>query len=292
MLIAREGSTLPWTGPETRWRSRVVQGMVRRDQKPERVTQQSTGQALSERHRPAHAGRTAQSHAAFLLPHLRPGQDLLDLGCGPGTITTGLAAAVAPGRTVGVDIASDLPESTDEVTFEPGDACALPYPDASFDAIYSSAVLQHLAEPLVAVREARRVARPGAVIGLADADWGGFLLAPHDPVLMDSFSLMEKLRTGSPRVGRDLRGLLAEAGFVRTQAFARTVHHGTTDEVRGFAAFNAAWFANPAIVETVVRQGWSSAEDMASATDAWARWGEQPGAFFAGFWCEALGWAD
>ena len=256
------------------------------------MTQPSTERVLSERHRPAHAERTAQSHAAFLLLHLRPGHDLLDLGCGPGTITTGLAAAVAPGRTVGIDIAADLPESTDRVTFRHGDVCELPFPDASFDAIFSSAVLQHLAEPLDALREARRVARPGAVIGVADADWGGFLLAPHDPVLLASFSLMEKLRTGSPRVGRDLRGLLAEAGFVRTQASARTVAHGTADEVRGFAAFNAAWFANPAISEPVVRQGWADAEQLATYERAWLDWGEQPGAFFAGFWCEALGWAD
>ena len=266
--------------------------MVRHDQKSQRVTELSTEQALGEHHRPAHADRTAQSHAAFLLPHLRPGQDLLDLGCGPGTITTGLAAAVLPGQTVGVDIASDLPESTEQVTFRSGNAYELPFSDGTFDAIYASAVLQHLAEPLLALREARRVARPGAVIGIADADWGGFLLAPSDPVLVDSFDLMERLRTGSPRVGRDLRGLLHEAGFNRTQASARTVSHGTPDAVRGFAAFNASWFARPEIVEAVIGRGWASADEMATTADAWSHWGERPGAFFAGFWCEALGWAE
>jgi cyclopropane fatty-acyl-phospholipid synthase-like methyltransferase len=58
----------------------------------------SVHEETTRRRRPFHAERTAQSHAAFLLPHLRPGMDLLDLGCGPGSITLGLAAAVAPGK--------------------------------------------------------------------------------------------------------------------------------------------------------------------------------------------------
>ena len=48
--------------------------------------------------------RTAARSAAFLLPHLRPGMRLLDFGCGPGSITVGLAGVVAPGEVVGVDI--------------------------------------------------------------------------------------------------------------------------------------------------------------------------------------------
>jgi len=171
------------------------------------------------------------------------------------------------------------------------DAADLPFPDASFDAIFAGALLQHVPDPLRTLREARRVARPGAVIGVADADWGGYLLHPSDPRLVDSFALMERMRTGSPRVGRRLRDLLAEAGFTRCEASARTVHHGTASEVRDFAAFTASWFTTPAIVDTVVRQGWSSAGDMDAASRAWREWGDQPGAFFAGFWCEALGWA-
>jgi SAM-dependent methyltransferase len=119
-------------------------------------------QAMQRRHRPAHANRSAQSHAAFLLPHLRPGMTLLDLGCGPGTITAGLAEAVAPGPTVGVDLIPPPPGDVPGVTFVSADVRELPFEDASFDAVFACCLLQHLADPLAALREARRVTRPSS----------------------------------------------------------------------------------------------------------------------------------
>jgi SAM-dependent methyltransferase len=250
-------------------------------------------QTLRDRHRPAHAVRTAQSHAAFLLPHLRPGMALLDLGCGPGSITVGLAAAVAPGPTTGVDLDPNLPDgAADAVRLVRADVNDLPFPGASFDALFACALLQHVRDPLATLREARRVARPGAVIGLADADRGGYLLSPASPVLASSFDLMAKLRTGEQSVGRELRGLLARAGFVRCEAWARTAHHGTEEEARGFASFNASWFTTPQIIERVVANGWATRSELADIRDAWLAWGAEPGAFFAGFWIEAIGWVD
>jgi SAM-dependent methyltransferase len=215
---------------------------------------------------------------------------LLDLGCGPGSITVGLAAAVAPGPTVGVDVD---PPAIAGVTTVVADVRSLPMPDATFDAIYSSALLQHLPDPVVALREARRVARPGAVIGLVDADWDGELLYPTSSVLRRSMEIARKLREGtSPHVGKQLRHLLVEAGFVRAEAQARAIHQGTADETRAFGSFTASLFRHPAAVERVVAQGWASAEELDEMARAWTAWGEHPGAFVARFWCEVIGWTD
>jgi ubiquinone/menaquinone biosynthesis C-methylase UbiE len=52
----------------------------------------------------SHRWRTVENSAAHLAPHLRPGLDVLDVGCGPGTITVDIARRVAPGRVVGLDV--------------------------------------------------------------------------------------------------------------------------------------------------------------------------------------------
>lgn len=254
------------------------------------MTLQATQDESMRRRRPNHAGRTAESHAAFLLPHLRPGMALLDLGCGPGSITVGLAAAVAPGETTGIDLDT---EPIDGVIVVTGDVMNLPFPDDSFDAIYASALLQHLPDPLAALREARRVARPGAVIGVVDADWDGELLYPTNDVIRRSMDIARKLREGtSPFVGKQLRHLLTEAGFCRTEGYARVTHHGTADEVYGVGSFTASLFRYPAAVNRAVAEGWATAEELEEMSLAWTAWGEQPGAFLARFWCEAIGWAD
>src|SRR3954454_19712121 len=106
----------------------------------------------------SHRWRTAENSAGYLLPSLRPGLDLLDVGCGPGTITVDLAALVAPGRVVGIDVSADpLAEARGlaeragvDVTFDVGDVYALAEPDDTFDVVHAHQVLQHLADPVAA----------------------------------------------------------------------------------------------------------------------------------------------
>src|SRR5690348_16295162 len=103
------------------------------------------------------ARRTAQSHASFLLPYLKPGMRLLDCGCGPGTITAGLASSIYPAEVVAMDMETsqlDLAKSQLEqlavqnVSFSIGTAYAAPFPDASFDVVFAHAVFEHLKNPL------------------------------------------------------------------------------------------------------------------------------------------------
>jgi len=169
--------------------------------------------------------RHAARDAAFLIPHLTPGLRLLDCGCGPGTITVGLAEAVAPGQVVGVDLEPGqvaLAEKTASARglrnahFEAASIYRLPFPDGAFDVVFSHALFEHLSEPAAALQEIRRVLRPGGTVALSSPDWSGNLMAPQDQEVqraIEVFKAVQRRNGGNPYVGRDFGRLLPEAGF-------------------------------------------------------------------------------
>lgn len=237
--------------------------------------------------------RRAARQAAFLLPHLRPGMDLLDCGSGPGSITADLASLVAPGQVVGIDIGEEEVERARayaaetgiaNVTFRVGDVYALPFADSIFDAVFSNALLDHLRSPQQAIAEMYRVLKPGGVLGVRTADRDGYLLTPRDPIL-DAWALrgeQEKLAQGvHVRIGKKLRSFLRLAGFVDIEASASYDSYGTAESVlalgEAFAkgADKAAQVGNP---------------EAAEVAAAWRRWGQSPDAFAAQSMCEAVGW--
>jgi SAM-dependent methyltransferase len=251
---------------------------------PLTTTAEAYDRFLSERHRPAHGRRTAERWAAFLLPHLRPDMRLLDLGCGPGSITAGLGT-----RSIGVDLS---PVAVAGVPVVRGDGGALPFQDAAFDAIFANALLQHVGDPLAVLTEARRVARPGAVIGVGDADWDSRLLHPEDPLLERGDRIREAVRTtGDVRIGRRLRELLTAAGFVAVELTVTGTAAGTPEAVAGAGAFEGSWFEAPAVVAHVTELGLSEPDEMAAIARAWRRWSTEPGACSASTWFTAVGWA-
>lgn len=140
----------------------------------------------------SHVWRTVDNSAAYLAGHLRAGLEVLDVGCGPGTITVDLAQRVAPGRVVGIDTASEPLQQADataaeagagNVTFALGDVYALDAEDDSFDVVHAHQVLQHLGEPVAALREMLRVCRPGGLVAARDADYAAMTWYPPDPRL-------------------------------------------------------------------------------------------------------------
>jgi SAM-dependent methyltransferase len=173
----------------------------------------------------SHTWRTAENSAAYLLPRLHPGLSLLDIGCGPGTITADLAAIVAPGRAVGFDASADVVAQArahaatldlPNLEFEVGDLFALPYDDASFDVVHAHQVLQHLTDPVGALVELRRVLRPGGVLAARDGDYGAFRWAPADPRLDRWLALYLDVtsRNGHDAlIGPSLLGKALSAGF-------------------------------------------------------------------------------
>jgi SAM-dependent methyltransferase len=246
------------------------------------------------------AARSAARDAAFLLPHLRPGMRLLDAGCGPGSITLGLAEIVAPGETIGIDMQSAQVEQARALAaarsagarFQVGDIYALPFPDACFDAVFANGVLMHLSEPLRALAELRRVLRPDGIAGVRDPDFGTSIYTPSTPLLERWLDLRIRVRRhngGDPFVSRRYRQLLLEAGFAQSAASASIDCAGSPAQTARHAAFLTAQLQG--FARTAVAQGWMDAgaiAETAAEIDAWAR---LPGAFCATTWCQALGWA-
>jgi ubiquinone/menaquinone biosynthesis C-methylase UbiE len=175
----------------------------------------------------SHRWRTAENSAAYLLPALSPGQTLLDVGCGPGTVTVDLARRLAPGAVIGVDRSERVIEiarqdaakaGADNVTFQVADAYSLPFADDSVDVAHAHQLLQHLGDPVAALRELRRVVRPGGVVAVRDADYAGMTWFPQSPALDEWSALYHEVTQANGAeadAGRRLRSWALEAGFAQ-----------------------------------------------------------------------------
>src|SRR5438874_1230675 len=188
-----------------------------------------------------HAKRTAKEAAAFLLPELQAGMRLLDVGCGPGSITRGLAEIVAPGQVVGLDMSSetlaaarrDAARGLDNLRYEIGSVYELPFPDASFDVAYAHQVFQHLRERGSALREMLRVLRPSGLIAVRDVDWGTVAYWPRDPWIDRFIEIHERTwyqNGGEPQMGRQLRALFNGAAIADMRITASVWCYATRSE--------------------------------------------------------------
>lgn len=275
-------------------------------QKPDNSSSQQERYTLGYGRSVTHSmqSRTATSNAAFFLPHLRPRMKLLDCGCGPGTITIGLAEVVAPGQVVGIDIgeahieeakATACAQHLSNVSFQAGSLYEIPLPDESFDAVFAHAVLEHLHEPLKAMGEMYRVLKSGGVGGVRSPDRGDLFIAPHEPILQESLALIERARRhhgGNPLVGRELRGFMTKGGFARVHATVSCEVWATPERTRPWSQRMAGIFLDPPIPELAMELGWADRATLEAMVTAWQRWGERPDAHMIRVWCEVVGWKE
>lgn len=244
--------------------------------------------------------RTSDREAQFVLPHLRPGMELLDCGCGPGAITVGLAQYVAPARVVGIDISVDqfhigkaaaAERGVTNVSFRQADLTQLPFDDASFDVVFAHGVLYHLSDVQAALREMRRVLRPAGLIAIRDVDEAGSLMAPQTPTLVRAHEAVLEgwIRNGSdPFFGRRHRSVLRGAGFEPLSFAASYDNYVTPAETRGLGTFTARLLCQPQMAKPLVDSGWATAQELGELAAAFEEWGHLPDAFYARARCETV----
>ena len=240
-----------------------------------------------------HGKRTAEEAAAFLLPHLRDGMSLLDVGCGPGSITRGLAERVAPGEVVGVDLSAEtLAAARKDAAargltnrrYDEASVYQLPYADGSFDVAYAHQVFQHLREPAAALREILRVLRPGGLVAVRDVDWGTATYWPADPWL-DRF-VETHFKTwyrngGEPRMGRELRALFNAAPVTDVQVTAAVWCYTTQADTTEWGDSYSARLLTSPMGERPVEYGFASRADIEAMAAAFRAWGAHPDALWA-----------
>ncbi|MXZ46610.1 MAG: class I SAM-dependent methyltransferase [Chloroflexi bacterium] len=243
---------------------------------------------------------TADSSASYLLPYLRPGLRVLDFGCGPGTITVGLARVVAPGTVHGIDmeesqveLARSLAAETgvDNAVFDVADVLDLPFEDDYFDLAFCHNVLMHVPDTRAALAEVRRVMKPGGIIGCREMISRSSFTHPDYGVLQHAWRIFEDVLetdNGHPNIGKDLKRQLLAAGFNSVKATASFDFYAAPADVAFVHAFATGWFLSPEMIDAAIQYGASTEAESARISEAYDRWKDDPGAFCALAFGEAI----
>jgi len=239
----------------------------------------------------SHTWRTVENSAAYAAEFFQPGASVLDVGCGPGTITVDIAGRVAPGRVVGLDAAADviakastLGDGIDTVEFVVGDAYALDYADNSFDVVHSHQTLQHLARPVDALRELRRVVKPGGVVAVRDVDYAGTIIHPRTEGIAAWETLYQEVHRsngGEPDAGRRLKQWALEAGFTEVTATASIWTFSSDEDRAWWGGMWADRVLQSAFATDAIGKGLATQQELERISRAWTEWSADANGFMA-----------
>jgi ubiquinone/menaquinone biosynthesis C-methylase UbiE len=245
--------------------------------------------------------RTARSvylEASFFLKHVRPEMHVLDCGCGPGSITLGLARHAD--KVVGLDRnfkwleigqREAVAQRVSNATFEEGDVeKGLRFQDSLFDAVLLHAVLYHLKSPDKALKEILRVLKPGGVLGVRDLDIerNKYLQKGQNPLLDRALKMsgeFTRLNGGNPSFGpEEHRNLLERAGFeVRELLLTWDKYQSGagSDDCEDISVCGEITIESLQVRRSkILENGWATEAEVQSMTAALEAWHKRPDAWF------------
>jgi SAM-dependent methyltransferase len=240
----------------------------------------------------SHTWRTAANSAGYLLGALKPHMKILDVGCGPGTITADLAALVPDGHVTGVDRAPEIVERARataagrglaNVDFAVADVHALAYPDDTFCVVHAHQVLQHVGDPVAALREMRRVTKPNGIVAVRDSDYGAMTWFPASAGLdawTDLYHRVARANGGEPDAGRRLKAWALEAGFTDITATSATWTFATPEDRAWWSGLWADRTLESAYAGRAVEGGHATEAELRAISAAWREWGAREEGWF------------
>ncbi len=236
---------------------------------------------------------TAESQAGHLLPHLESGQRVLDFGCGPGSISLGLADAVRPGEMHGVDMEESQIELAramasargyENAIFHVADVAELPFEDDYFDVAHCHIVLTHVPDTLRSLGEVKRVLKPGGLISCREMVCLGSFTHPDFGVIWKAWEIFADLLEaddGHPQMGRELKRHLLRSGFEDVKMTVNYDIYSELEDVEFIYNVALQWFVSDEIMDAAIKYGAATEEWRDRIKDAYSRWREHPGALCA-----------
>ncbi|CAM3546291.1 methyltransferase domain-containing protein [Nocardioides zeicaulis] len=244
----------------------------------------------------SHRWRTAANSAGHLLPHLREGQRLLDVGSGTGTITADLTRAVGEsGEVVALEVTEEAAALTRAELERQGigwaravvgdvHALDLDALGGPFDVVHAHQVLQHVADPVGALREMLRVTRPGGLVAARDSDYGRFAWHPAPAGLdrwLELYTAAARANGGEPDAGRRLLAWAHAAGADDVEAGSSTWCFATPEDRAWWAGLWADRITSTALASQLLAEGRASEAELAEVADAWRAWAADPDGWFS-----------
>lgn len=244
--------------------------------------------------------RSINDCAGFMLSYLKSDMKLLDCGCGPGTITVQFASHLDHGQVTGIDanethvkIATNNAKKKQltNIDFVHGNLYSIPFPDNTFDAAFAHTVICNLHDPVAALKEMKRVVKPGGIIAAREPDYYSSIIYPEDQRIFRGLGALAQAQTGysDSTIGRKLRQVFHDAGLGNNQVSASCDYYSSKSELEKIAHYLQSQVIAPDVYESILSNKFASKEQIHDFCRGLDEMTTHPGAMYVYTLIELIG---